>query len=169
MFVNVYHDSPAEHRRLLLAGVAMIVTIALLIGLSLAMYTKAFEDVVRVTVKADRAGLQLAENGDVRQHGVLVGRVAKVEQDGEQASIELALKPEAAETVPANVSVEILPTTAHSAMSGCEASTSSICPVDRRWPATLMMSSVRPITQTSPCSSMVPASPVRYQPGKSDR
>ena len=59
--------------------------------------------------------------------------------------------------------------TAHSATAACDASTSSICPVDSRWPATLMMSSVRPITQTSPASSIVPASPVRYQPGKSDR
>ena len=38
------------------------------------------------------------------------------------------------------------PTTAHSATSGCEASTSSIPPVERRCPATLMMSSVRLIT-----------------------
>ena len=40
------------------------------------------------------------------------------------------------------------PMTAHSATSGCAASTSSMPPVDRRWPATLMMSSVRPITHT---------------------
>src|SRR5205823_9918468 len=38
------------------------------------------------------------------------------------------------------------PTTAHSATSGWPASTSSIAPVESRWPATLMMSSVRPIT-----------------------
>ena len=39
------------------------------------------------------------------------------------------------------------PTTAHSATSRWAASTSSIAPVESRWPATLMMSSVRPITQ----------------------
>lgn len=111
MLVNVHHDSPAEHRRLMVAGVAMMLVVALLIWLSLALYTKAFEDVVRVTLKADRAGLQLPENGDVRQHGVLVGRVAAVEQDGEQASIELALQPEAAEHLAANVGADILPTT----------------------------------------------------------
>src|SRR5580698_2495706 len=38
----------------------------------------------------------------------------------------------------------LTPSTAHSATSGCEATTSSIPPVDRRCPATLMMSSVRP-------------------------
>jgi hypothetical protein len=36
------------------------------------------------------------------------------------------------------------PITAHSATSGWPARTSSIAPVERRWPATLMMSSVRP-------------------------
>ena len=38
------------------------------------------------------------------------------------------------------------PMTAHSATSAWADSTSSIAPVDRRWPATLMMSSVRDIT-----------------------
>ena len=45
-------------------------------------------------------------------------------------------------------SVSRTPTTAHSATSGWAASTSSIAPVERRWPATLMMSSVRDITET---------------------
>ena len=39
------------------------------------------------------------------------------------------------------------PITAHSATAWCEASTASIEPVDSRWPATLMTSSVRPITK----------------------
>ena len=39
-------------------------------------------------------------------------------------------------------------TTAHSATSPCELSTSSIAPVESRWPATLITSSTRPITHT---------------------
>ena len=39
-----------------------------------------------------------------------------------------------------------MPSTAHSATSGWEARISSMPPVESRWPATLMMSSVRPIT-----------------------
>src|SRR5438132_2371719 len=42
----------------------------------------------------------------------------------------------------------LMPSTAHSATSEWEARISSMPPVDSRWPATLMMSSVRPITQT---------------------
>jgi hypothetical protein len=38
------------------------------------------------------------------------------------------------------------PITAHSATAGCAASTASIEPVDSRWPATLITSSVRPMT-----------------------
>lgn len=111
MLVNVHHDSAREHNKLLVAGVAFIAVIALLIGLSIAIYNKEFDNVTTVTVKADRAGLQLAKFGDVRLNGALVGQVREVAQDGEEASIELALDPEAAEQIPANVSVQILPTT----------------------------------------------------------
>ena len=91
MLVNVHHDSPAEHRRLLVAGVAFLTVIALLLWLSIAIYQKAFADVTMVTIKADRAGLQLAKFGDVRVNGALVGAVREVNQDGDEASIEVAL------------------------------------------------------------------------------
>lgn len=111
MLVNIQHDSRTEHRRLMLAGVAFLTMIALLIGLSIAVYLKVFEPVTMVTIKADRAGLQLARFGDVRVNGALVGQVRNVSQDGKEASIRVALQPEAAEQIPENVTVQILPTT----------------------------------------------------------
>lgn len=39
-----------------------------------------------------------------------------------------------------------VPITAHSATSGWAATSPSMLPVDRRWPATLMTSSTRPMT-----------------------
>jgi phospholipid/cholesterol/gamma-HCH transport system substrate-binding protein len=111
MLVNVFHDTPWEHRRLQLAGVVLIVTMALLVGLSIAIYNKKFTNFTTVTVKADRAGLQLAKFGDVRLHGALVGRVASIKSDGKQAVITLSLSPDAARTIPSDVSVRILPTT----------------------------------------------------------
>lgn len=111
MLVNVHHGTPAEHRRLLVAGVAFLTGIALLIWLSIAIYNKSFESTTMVTIKAERAGLQLSKFGDVRINGVLVGQVREVEQDGKEASIKVGLKPEAAKEIPANVTVEILPTT----------------------------------------------------------
>lgn len=111
MLVNIHHDSAREHNRLLIAGIASIVAIAVLVWFSIAIYNKDFAQVTMVTVKADRAGLQLAKFGDVRVNGALVGQVREVTQDGEQAEIKIALDPSAAEKIPSNVSVEILPTT----------------------------------------------------------
>jgi phospholipid/cholesterol/gamma-HCH transport system substrate-binding protein len=111
MLVNVYHDSPGEHRRLVLAGIASMVTIVLMIALSIAIYNKTFSNATTVTVMADRAGLQLAKFGDVRLHGALVGRVSKIASDGEQAVITLSLRPAAARAIPGDVDVRILPTT----------------------------------------------------------
>ena len=111
MLVNVFHDSPREHRRLQVAGVVLIASMAALIWLSIAIYDKKFEDSTKVTVMAERAGLQLARFGDVRLHGALVGRVDDIDSDGRQAKITLSLRPEAARAIPDNSEVRILPTT----------------------------------------------------------
>ncbi len=111
MLANIFHDSPGEHRRLQLAGVAFLVSIAMLIGLSIAIYGKKFTATTEVTVIADRAGLQLARFGDVRLHGALVGRVEKIDSNGKRAVITVSLRPDAARHVPADSSVQILPTT----------------------------------------------------------
>ncbi|HWI42556.1 MAG TPA: MCE family protein [Nocardioides sp.] len=111
MLVNIHHDSQREHNRLLVAGVAFLTVIGLLVWLSIALYNKDFEDVTTVKVRADRAGLQLAKFGDVRINGVLVGRVERIDEHRNQAELTLALKPDAAKKIPANVDVKILPTT----------------------------------------------------------
>jgi len=111
MLVNIVHDTPREHRRLFVAGAVFVSILALLIGVSIAIYDKAFTSKTIVTVKADRAGTQLARFGDVRMHGVLVGYVDSVSSDGEHAKIRVALKPEAARAIPSDVSAQILPTT----------------------------------------------------------
>lgn len=111
MLVNIEHDTPAEHRRLFLAGIVYMVAIALLLGLSIAIYEKVFVSATTVTIKADRAGLQLPRFGAVRLHGVQVGEVRSIKQNGKEAEIKIALKPDQAKKIPDNVSVEIRPTT----------------------------------------------------------
>lgn len=111
MLANVFHDSPGEHRRLQVAGVAFIATMAMLIGLSIAVYDKKFTSKTTITVMADRAGLQLARFGDVRVHGALVGHVQSIESDGKRAVITVSLRPDAARAIPASAAVKILPTT----------------------------------------------------------
>ena len=111
MLVNIHHDTRAEHRRLVYAGVGFMTAVAVLVAASIAIYQKVFTPVTMVTVKADRAGLQLPKFGDVRIHGVLVGQVRSVSQDGHEAVIRLGLQPGQARKIPDNVSVEIRPTT----------------------------------------------------------
>ncbi len=111
MLVNIAHDTKAEHRRLLYAGVAFMLVMAVLVAFSIAIYQKVFTPVTTVTIKADRAGLQLPKFGDVRVHGVLVGQVRSVTEEGSQAVIKVGLRPSAAKNIPDNVSVEIRPTT----------------------------------------------------------
>ncbi|HWV26481.1 MAG TPA: MCE family protein [Aeromicrobium sp.] len=111
MLVNIFHDSKSEHRRLMLAGFAFLAAIAALVWLSIALYNKTFTSTTTVTVQAERAGLQLSKFGDVRMHGALVGYVDSVKSDGEHAVVTLALRPDAAERIPENVDVRILPTT----------------------------------------------------------
>lgn len=111
MLVNIEHDTPAEHRRLFVAGIVYMVVIALLLALSVAIYDKVFTSVTMVTIKADRAGLQLPRFGDVRMHGVTIGQIRSVTEDGQEASIQIGLEPSQASRIPDNVSVEIRPTT----------------------------------------------------------
>ena len=111
MLMNIQHDTPAEHRRLFLAGIAYTLGLLMLIWLAIAIYNKAFTPVTMVTIKADRAGLQLPRFGDARIHGVIVGQIREISQDGKEAVIKVALEPDAAKRIPDNVSVEIRPTT----------------------------------------------------------
>jgi phospholipid/cholesterol/gamma-HCH transport system substrate-binding protein len=112
VFVMVRRENdPREHARLLVSGLAFILVSALLIALSIAIYNKAFHDYTTVTLKADRAGLQLEKYGDVRYNGVLVGQVRKVEQHGDEAVISLGIEPASAEGIPKDVGADILPTT----------------------------------------------------------
>jgi phospholipid/cholesterol/gamma-HCH transport system substrate-binding protein len=92
-------------------GIALLTCIALLIALAVAVFDKRFTDSVRVTVVTERSGLQLNANGDVRMRGALIGRIAAVEHDGENAVIRVELDPDQAQHVPADARARILPTT----------------------------------------------------------
>lgn len=111
MLSNISHDTRAEHRRLQIAGVAFLTAIALLIALSIAIYDKAFTSSTDVTVLATRAGLQLPKFGDVRMHGVIVGQIRSVSDNGTEAVIKLAIDPKFTPQIPSNVTVQIVPTT----------------------------------------------------------
>jgi phospholipid/cholesterol/gamma-HCH transport system substrate-binding protein len=105
-------------RRLL--GLGFIALILALVALSVAFYNKAFTKVVTVTLKTDHTGNQLLGDSDVKERGIIVGRVLKVKVDshggcqdpsGTCSVITLALSPSRAKLIPNNVSAQILPKT----------------------------------------------------------
>jgi phospholipid/cholesterol/gamma-HCH transport system substrate-binding protein len=92
-------------------GVVFLVVLALLVALTVAIYNKAFVEVVHVTLQTDRVGNQLAPPADVKLRGMIVGEVRHVRSDGEQASIDIALNPQTAGLIPKDVSARLLPKT----------------------------------------------------------
>jgi phospholipid/cholesterol/gamma-HCH transport system substrate-binding protein len=85
--------------------------LAALLVLSVLVYRKAFTDVDRVRLHADRAGMQLSEGADVKLRGVVVGEVRSIRADGTKAVLELALDPGQRERIPADVTARLLPKT----------------------------------------------------------
>lgn len=97
--------------RVRLQGLAFLVVLALLLGLSVAAYNKAFTEVARVTLETDTAGNQLQEASDVKVRGVIVGDVREVAVSADGATIELAIDPAYLDRIPADVSARLLPKT----------------------------------------------------------
>ncbi len=93
------------------AGVAFLLVLALAVALAIGAYAKVFTPVVRVTLETDRIGNQMQELADVKIRGVLVGEVRAVHSDGATATLDLALNPDHAGMIPADVQARLLPKT----------------------------------------------------------
>ncbi|SFB13319.1 phospholipid/cholesterol/gamma-HCH transport system substrate-binding protein [Amycolatopsis marina] len=87
-----------------LAAVCLAAVAALVVG----NYMQLFTPVVTVTVIADRAGLMTDLRSDVTFRGVTIGEIRGLDNRDDQVHIEIALRPEAAAQVPADVSGRIL-------------------------------------------------------------
>src|SRR4051794_17673285 len=94
-----------------LQGLAFLVVLVMLLGLSVAAYQKAFTTVAHVTLETDTAGNQLQEASDVKVRGVIVGDVRGVKATSKGATIELAINPAYLDQIPADVSARLLPKT----------------------------------------------------------
>lgn len=92
-------------------GVAFLLCLVLIIGLSVATFQKVFTSVVKVTLMAERIGNQLQNDSDVKIRGLIVGEVRSITSTGNGARIELALQPDQVANIPANVSARLLPKT----------------------------------------------------------
>jgi virulence factor Mce-like protein len=96
-----------------LQGVAFLVVVAALLGLTVAIYNKAlpWQSTDRVTLEADRIGNQLVVPADVKLDGVLVGRVSAVSTSGRIARLNLQINKDRIKEIPADVVARILPKT----------------------------------------------------------
>jgi virulence factor Mce-like protein len=96
-------------RRLL--GVALIALVAAFFAVTILFYNKTFTSTVPITLNADSAGNQLDINSDVEVRGEIVGSVQSVSSSGDGAVLQLAMDPDKINTIPANVTAELLPKT----------------------------------------------------------
>jgi phospholipid/cholesterol/gamma-HCH transport system substrate-binding protein len=94
-----------------LVGVVFLVILGFLGWLSLALYNKQFTPVTMVTLYTDSTGNEMHVHADVMVRGVPVGEVRQITADGDGARLELAIQPDQARKLPANVFAEMLPTT----------------------------------------------------------
>jgi virulence factor Mce-like protein len=97
--------------RIRIQGLVFLVVLALLLGMSVAQYKKAFTSVAHVTLETDTAGNQLQEASDVKVRGVIVGDVRKVDASAKGATIDLAINPDYLDKIPADVTARLLPKT----------------------------------------------------------
>ena len=92
-------------------GVAFIGVLCFLLWLTYAFYAKVFTETVNVELKTSHIGLQLNEHADVKLRGIIVGEVTGVSTDGDEATVNLALKPDQVAEISSAVSARILPKT----------------------------------------------------------
>ena len=96
-------------------GVAFLAVIALVVAGAVAIYQGTFNNVVPITVLADRAGLTLEPGADVKFHGVPIGHVTKVAPAANGARVDIVLDRDRVELIPQDATAQIVPPTAFGA------------------------------------------------------
>jgi virulence factor Mce-like protein len=94
-----------------LLGMVFLVIVALFFTVTIAGYRKAFTPVVMVSLETDHVGNQLRTGADVKVRGMVVGEVRAIRATGDKAVLELAVRPDKVDAIPANVSARLLPKT----------------------------------------------------------
>lgn len=92
-------------------GIGFLALLVLFVYLTYAIFTKKFTDYDKVTLESSKIGLSLPSRADVKIRGVIVGEVLDARTSGDGAELTLGLNPDKVDTIPANVSAQILPKT----------------------------------------------------------
>jgi phospholipid/cholesterol/gamma-HCH transport system substrate-binding protein len=94
-----------------LIGVVFLAFLGLLAWLAVAAFNKQFTPATMVTLYTDSTGNEMNINADVTVRGVVVGEVRSITSNGSGARLELAIQPQVAAELPANMTAQMLPTT----------------------------------------------------------
>lgn len=97
------------------SALALVVTVAVLIYVSLALFMGSFHSYVPVTVTSERSGLVMENGAKVKLNGVEVGRVRTVSGGAEPVRLTLDLYPDEVGYIPSNVQARIRASTAFGA------------------------------------------------------
>ncbi|MDQ1530141.1 MAG: phospholipid/cholesterol/gamma-HCH transport system substrate-binding protein [Microbacteriaceae bacterium] len=100
--------SPTRRR---LSGLVLLLVIVLIVTGCLLNFNKVFKPVEMVTLQTDTVGNQLSKQGDVKVRGVIVGEIKSVDSDGERATVQMAMDPDALTAIPSNVTAMLVPKT----------------------------------------------------------
>jgi virulence factor Mce-like protein len=94
-------------------GLAFIVVISMLVGLTVLKFQRKIFAAAEVTATlvVDKTGTQLGDNADVKIRGINVGRVASQHSNGTDAVLTLKLTKSKVSYVPRNVRARLLPKT----------------------------------------------------------
>lgn len=94
-----------------LAGLLFLAVLAGAVGLTVALYQKAFTPVVMVALDTDRVGSQLSKGADVKARGLIVGEVRQVSSNGRTARLMLAIDRDAVDELPSDLRARMIPKT----------------------------------------------------------
>lgn len=97
-------------RKRLLAALFIVIVLAF-VGITVSVYNRAFTSSDTVTMYTDDMAFSLPVDADVKARGVLVGRVAGVEPEGDRVRVNMEFNPTYMDQLPANISGRLLPKT----------------------------------------------------------
>ncbi|MDT7750157.1 MAG: phospholipid/cholesterol/gamma-HCH transport system substrate-binding protein [Pseudonocardiales bacterium] len=104
-------ESTAARLRYPAVGLVALVVFVLIVRLAAAVYSQDFVPSVPITIDTARAGLLMDPGAAVKMRGVVVGRVDKIEVNGDGVALKVNMDPDLIGQVPANVAVSIVPPT----------------------------------------------------------
>lgn len=100
----------SKTKKRLLATLFIVIVVAF-VGVTVAIYNRAFTASDSVTMYTDEMAFTLPNDADIKARGVLVGRVAGVQPEGDQVRVDMEFDPAYMDQLPSNITGRMLPKT----------------------------------------------------------